>query len=197
MRYYNADGRPGRLLRQRRALPGAVRARPRASAAGGVVRFRTAAGVQGARRAADGRAIELHFGARGGRRAARDGRGGGPARSRAGAIRAGVPHFVTAVERVEWVPVAEWGAALRRHARFGAERRQRGLRRRRWARGRVRDAHLRARRRGRDAGLRQRRDRLGAVGRGRGRTRRRSTVLTAGGDELVVSFAAVDRAAAT
>src|SRR5262249_18047790 len=33
-------------------------------------------------------------------------------------IRAGVPHFVTRVERVEWVPVQEWGAALRHHARF-------------------------------------------------------------------------------
>ena len=31
---------------------------------------------------------------------------------------AGVPHFVVSVERVEWVPVGEWGAALRHHARF-------------------------------------------------------------------------------
>jgi diaminopimelate epimerase len=33
-------------------------------------------------------------------------------------IVAGVPHFVTEVERVEWVPVREWGAALRHHPRF-------------------------------------------------------------------------------
>ena len=33
-------------------------------------------------------------------------------------MRAGVPHFVVPVERVEWVPVAEWGAALRHHPRF-------------------------------------------------------------------------------
>src|SRR5262249_52305522 len=33
--------------------------------------------------------------------------------------RAGVPHFVVPVERVEWVPVQEWGTALRHHPRFG------------------------------------------------------------------------------
>jgi len=34
-------------------------------------------------------------------------------------IQPGVPHFVVPVERVEWVPVNEWGAALRQHPRFG------------------------------------------------------------------------------
>src|SRR5207249_2593717 len=34
-------------------------------------------------------------------------------------VRTGVPHLVVPVERVETVPVAEWGTALRHHERFG------------------------------------------------------------------------------
>src|SRR5262249_2830921 len=33
-------------------------------------------------------------------------------------IMAGVPHFVVPVERVEWVPVEEWGPAIRHHRAF-------------------------------------------------------------------------------
>jgi diaminopimelate epimerase len=33
-------------------------------------------------------------------------------------IRAGVPHFVVPIERLEGVPVQEWGAALRHHPRY-------------------------------------------------------------------------------
>ena len=84
----------------------------------GEVRFRVGARAMRARWAADGRAIELVFGVVGepaepwtievaGRRF--EGRW----------VTAGVPHFVVPVERVEWVPVAEWGAALRHHPRFG------------------------------------------------------------------------------
>jgi diaminopimelate epimerase len=80
------------------------------------VRFRTDAGIQEARRTA-GNGIELHFG--------RTSDGESCSVEAAGRvfegrlIRAGVPHFVTAVERVEWVPVSEWGSALRHHPRFG------------------------------------------------------------------------------
>lgn len=119
MRYFNADGRPaeycgnGARCLARLALDLGL-------GRGGEVRFRTAAGPQRARRDPGGRGIRLTFG-----RAER----GSDALSVEAAGRAfagrllkpGVPHFVTAVERVEWVPVAEWGAALRHHPSFGAE----------------------------------------------------------------------------
>ena len=86
----------------------------------GEVRFRTAVGVQRGRRGAGGQGIELEFG-----------RIEAPApwldveaaeRSfRGRRIRAGVPHFVVPVERVEWIPVAQWGAALRHHREFEPE----------------------------------------------------------------------------
>lgn len=116
MRYYNADGGRaefcgnGARCIARLALDLGL-------GRGGEVRFLTDAGPQRARAAAGGRGIELGFGAVG-RGEARsvsvldrrfDGR----------LVRAGVPHFVTEVERVEWVPVAEWGAALRHHSGFG------------------------------------------------------------------------------
>jgi diaminopimelate epimerase len=36
-------------------------------------------------------------------------------------VRAGVPHFVTPVDDLAGVPIAEWGRAVRRHAAFGDE----------------------------------------------------------------------------
>ncbi len=117
MRYFNADGRSadycgnGARCLARLALDLGL-------GSGGVVRFRTDAGVQEARRGDAG--IQLHFGV--------VGRAGPPLEVEVGGrsfsgrlIRAGVPHFVTRVERVESVPVVEWGAALRRHPRFGTE----------------------------------------------------------------------------
>ena len=118
MRYFNADGRAadycgnGARCLARLALDLGLGAQ-------GCVSFRTAGGVQAARRGADDRIIELTFGRVLG--------GGDPMRVEACGSRfdgrrvtAGVPHFVTEVERVEWVPVAEWGAALRHHRDFGA-----------------------------------------------------------------------------
>ena len=83
----------------------------------GTVRFRTAVGPQSAKRLADGR-IDVHFGAV---------RNSGPpvrlaacGRTFEGRVfEAGVPHFVTAVERVADVPIAEWAPPLRRHPSFG------------------------------------------------------------------------------
>jgi diaminopimelate epimerase len=72
--------------------------------------------VQEARRVAGG-AIELHFG--------RVAAPGFPETLEAAGrtftgreFRVGVPHFVIEVAQVGPVPVAEWGVALRRHARF-------------------------------------------------------------------------------
>src|SRR5262245_55414626 len=118
MRYFNADGRRADYCGNgARCL--ALLALELGLGHGGEVRFRTAAGPQRARRDPAGR-IRLAFG--------RDVGAGEPVRVEAAGrsfagllIRPGVPHFVTAVERVEWVPVAEWGAALRHHPRFGAE----------------------------------------------------------------------------
>ena len=117
MRYYNADGGAadycgnGARCLARFALDLGL-------GRGGRLRLATAVGVQEAGRLDGG--IELAFG-----------RVTAPAepvtlaaagRSFTGrAIRAGVPHFVVASDALERVPVAEWGAALRRHPHFGAE----------------------------------------------------------------------------
>jgi len=119
MRYFNSDGRPAEYCGNgARCL--ALLALDLGLGNGGEVRFRTAAGPQRARRDPGRRGIRLAFG--------RDVETGEPLRLEAAGrafpgrlIRPGVPHFVTAVERVEWVPVAEWGAALRHHPRLGAE----------------------------------------------------------------------------
>jgi len=117
MGYYNSDGRRadycgnGARCLARYALDAGL-------GRGGRVRFRTDVGNQEATRQGDG--INLHFGLL-----------AAPAdpitveaagRTFLGRlVRAGVPHFVTAAERVEWVPLSEWGSALRHHARFGAD----------------------------------------------------------------------------
>jgi diaminopimelate epimerase len=116
MRYYNADGRPAEFCGNgARCL--ARLALDLGLGRGGEVRFRTDAGVQRARRSADGRGIELEFGRveTGAERAVE----AAGRRFEGRALRPGVPHFVVPVERVEWVPVADWGAALRHHAAFG------------------------------------------------------------------------------
>ena len=119
MRYLNADGRPaeycgnGARCLARVALElGLGRA--------GSVRFRTDAGVQEARRAPGGDAIELHVG--------RLEAAGEPVAVMAAGrelrgrfVRAGVPHFVVGVPRTETAPLAEWGPALRHHPRFAPE----------------------------------------------------------------------------
>jgi diaminopimelate epimerase len=121
MRYFNSDGRPaeycgnGARCLARLALDlGLGSGSPRR------VRFRTRAGIQTAREAPAGNGIELHFG-----RVSAPGEAiivESEGRRFAGRIlNAGVPHFVTEVERVEWVPVAEWGASLRHHERFGPD----------------------------------------------------------------------------
>jgi len=119
MRYFNADGNPADYCGNgARCL--ALLALELGLGRGGEVRFRTAAGPQSARRASGGRGIELAFGrVEPGSEALTIEAAG---RSFVGwLLQPGVPHFVTAVERVEWVPVAEWGTALRHHPRFGAE----------------------------------------------------------------------------
>jgi diaminopimelate epimerase len=121
MRYFNADGRPadycgnGARCLARLALDLGL-----GGTGGSGVRFRTDAGVQEARPGSGGRGIELQFGT-----VPSDGEPctvAAAGREFAGRlIRVGVPHFVVGVERVEWVPVMEWGSALRHHPRFGAE----------------------------------------------------------------------------
>lgn len=115
MAYHNADGRRAEFCGNgARCL--ARLALDRGLGRNGEVRFRSDAGPQRARRA-DGGTIELHFG----RITAASPRERLEAAGRmfdGRFVVAGVPHFVVAVERVEWVPVAEWGAALRHHARF-------------------------------------------------------------------------------
>lgn len=120
MRYFNADGRPadycgnGARCLARLALDlGLGEGQPRR------VRFRTSAGAQSARESASGNGIELHFGV--------VPPPGEPLRVEAAGrsftgriIHAGVPHFVCGVERVEWIPVLEWGGALRHHPQFGS-----------------------------------------------------------------------------
>jgi diaminopimelate epimerase len=116
MSYYNADGRRAEFCGNgARCL--ARRALDLGLGMGGEVRFRTDTGVQSARRSQDGRGIELHFGHVGAPEPS------GPLEAVGRAFRgrcvvAGVPHLVVDVERVEWVPVPEWGSALRHHARF-------------------------------------------------------------------------------
>lgn len=115
MRYHNADGKPadycgnGARCLARFALDLGL-------GRDGRVRFRTAAGVQEARAREDG-VIAVHFG---------HVRAPGAPRALAAAGRtfegryvvAGVPHFVVPVERVEWVPLADWAPPLRHHAEF-------------------------------------------------------------------------------
>ena len=115
MRYHNADGAVAEFCGNgARCL--ARFALELGLGRGGAVRFRSGAGIQEARRVTDGR-IELHFG--------RVARPDDPQTLEAGsrsfvgrAVIVGVPHFVTGVDAVGAVPVAEWGAALRRHPRF-------------------------------------------------------------------------------
>jgi diaminopimelate epimerase len=114
MRYYNADGgvaefcgNGARCVARLGLELGLGR--------GGEVRFRTASGEMRAR--AEARGIELFFGSVARPEAPIVVEAAG--RSFHGqSVLAGVPHFVVAVERVEWVPVQEWGAALRHHSRF-------------------------------------------------------------------------------
>ena len=86
----------------------------------GEVRLRTAVGLQRARRGPGGVGIELEFGRieRAGSVQAVE---AADREFRGRRIRSGVPHFVVPVERVEWVPVAQWGAALRHHREFEPE----------------------------------------------------------------------------
>ena len=117
MRYFNADGRTAEFCGNgARCL--ARLALDLGLGTGGEVRFQTAVGVQRARRGNGGRGIELHFGEVDGCGPVEtlEALGRGFAGRRA---RPGVPHFVVPVERVEWVPVKEWGSALRHHPAFG------------------------------------------------------------------------------
>lgn len=117
MRYFNADGGDAAYCGNgARCL--ARFALDRGLGAGGRIRFQTAAGEQSAVRLADGR-LEVAFGTIEPPEAA--GRLEAAGRGFEGAfVMAGVPHFVTEIPQLESVPVAEWGAALRRHPRFGA-----------------------------------------------------------------------------
>ena len=83
----------------------------------GRVRFTTDAGVMEARQDPEGGGIELTFGHVGTPGEPQELSAGGRS-FRGRLVRPGVPHFVVPVERVEWVPVKEWGAALRHHPAF-------------------------------------------------------------------------------
>jgi diaminopimelate epimerase len=119
MRYFNSDGRiadycgnGARCLARFAFDLGLGAGAPRR------VRFRTSAGVQTAREIAGG--IAVHFGVVPAPseplEVASDGR-----RFTGRLIRAGVPHFVSAVGRVADVPLDRWAPPLRRHERFGGE----------------------------------------------------------------------------
>lgn len=117
MSYYNADGGPADFCGN-----GARCLADRALALGlgrnGEVGFRTAVGPMRARRAADG--IRVDVGPVEPAGAEEDVEAAGR-RFRGRRVAPGVPHFVTWTERVEGVPVVEWGRALRRHERFVPE----------------------------------------------------------------------------
>ena len=116
MRYFNADGGAADYCGNgARCL--AARALALGLGRGGEVRFRTAAGVQSARRT--GERYEVRFGrVAAPRRETLEASG----RSFAGwSVRAGVPHFVIEVPRLRDVPLLDWAPPLRRHARFGGE----------------------------------------------------------------------------
>jgi len=117
MRYHNSDGGAadwcgnGARCLARFALDRGV-------GRDGAVRYRTVVGVQDAHRRGDD--IEVHFGFV---------ESPGPAMLLEAAgrrftgrhIRAGVPHFVTAVAKVADVPLANWAPELRRHPQLGPE----------------------------------------------------------------------------
>ena len=84
----------------------------------GVVRFRTPMGVQDARRT--GEYEDVHVGSVPGPGTPMTLEAAGR-RFEGRLIHAGVSHFVTAVERVADVPLAEWAPLLRRHAALGAD----------------------------------------------------------------------------
>lgn len=116
MRIFNADGGPAEFCGNG-ARCVARRAFELGLGRSGRVQFRTPAGPLLATQGGDGRTIDLSFG--------RVARPGTPfpieaaGRTFAGRlILVGVPHFVTAVERVEWTPLGDWGPALRHHPRF-------------------------------------------------------------------------------
>lgn len=118
MRYFNADGGPasycgnGARCLARLALDLGL-------GRDGTVRFRTAVGVQSARASGPGR-VAVEFG--------RIDAPGPPITLEAADrtfeglhVVAGVPHFVTEVERVEWVPLEVWGPALRQHPQLAPD----------------------------------------------------------------------------
>lgn len=116
MRYWNSDGLPAEFCGNgARCL--ARFALDLGLGADGRVRFATQAGEMEGRRTRDGRGIELLFGHVETPEPPLDLTADGRS-FRGRLVRPGVPHFVVPVERVEWVPVREWGAALRHHAAF-------------------------------------------------------------------------------
>jgi diaminopimelate epimerase len=182
MRYFNADGRPAEFCGNgARCL--ARLALDLGLGRDGIVRFQTDAGFKAAGRSGD--AIELHFG--------RVAAVGEPERIEAAGreftgrlIQAGVPHFVIEVADVASVPIEAWAPSLRRHPRFGpaganvdfaAPRGSPRRAMRTWERG-VEGETL-------ACGSGAIATALAAAADGAGSP---ITILTAGGDELVVSF---------